>query len=279
MRTIEERILNVKGIDYIVREDGKIFSTHNRGRAKYHQEIKQRMNSDGYMCITVGKTGNRTVASVHRLVAKAFIPNPLNLPEVNHKDYNRTNNSVDNLEWCSHKENIDYTLAAGRHASQTLDYSGKKNPNYGNTTLSQKYKADPAYSKEKQSRPGGQNGRAIPVCLLDKDKNVIATFPYMQLCAEYVLKQLHSSSSPAGLAGRIPYYIETGNIYKHTYYFSKDNTVLSLNNEKSSTTIESIAYEKYLSKEASRVPCEWNPRRGSAEHLYLGDRATDEDIV
>lgn len=47
MRTIEERILNVKGIDYIVREDGKIFSTHNRGRAKYHQEIKQRMNSDG----------------------------------------------------------------------------------------------------------------------------------------------------------------------------------------------------------------------------------------
>jgi len=135
----------------------------------------------------------------------------------------------------------DPTLAAGRHASQTLDYSGKKNPNYGNTTLSQKYKADPAYSKEKQSRPGGQNGRAIPVCLLDKDKNVIATFPYMQLCAEYVLKQLHSSSSPAGLAGRIPYYIETGNIYKHTYYFSKDNTVLSLNNEKSSTTIESIA--------------------------------------
>lgn len=128
MRTIEERILNVKGIDYIIREDGKIFSTHNRGRAKYHQEIKQRINSDGYMCITVGKTGNRTVASVHRLVAKAFIPNPLNLPEVNHKDYNRTNNSVDNLEWCSHKENIDYTLAAGRHASQTLDYSGKKIP-------------------------------------------------------------------------------------------------------------------------------------------------------
>ena len=110
MRTIEERILNVKGIDYIVREDGKIFSTHNRGRAKYHQEIKQRMNSDGYMCITVGKTGNRTVASVHRLVAKAFIPNPLNLPEVNHKDYNRANNSVDNLEWCSHKENIDYAM-------------------------------------------------------------------------------------------------------------------------------------------------------------------------
>lgn len=56
--------------------------------------------------------------------------------------YDRTNNSADNLEWCSHKENIDYTLAAGRHISQTADYSGKKNPNYGNTTLSQKYKAD-----------------------------------------------------------------------------------------------------------------------------------------
>ena len=213
--------------------------TDSLGRTKHYTEkiFHPHKANNGYTRVSFGTERDLT----HRVVAKAFLPNPRNLPEVNHKDYNRTNNSVDNLEWCSHKENIDYTLAAGRHASQTLDYSGKKNPNYGNTTLSQKYKTDPAYSKEKQSRPGGQNGRAIPVCLLDKDKNVIATFPYMQLCAEYVLKQLHSSSSPAGLAGRIPYYIETGNIYKHTYYFSKDNTVLSLNNEKSSTTIESIA--------------------------------------
>lgn len=47
--------------------------------------------------------------SVHRLVAEAFIPNPDNLPEVNHKDENGLNNSVDNLEWCSHQYNIEYS--------------------------------------------------------------------------------------------------------------------------------------------------------------------------
>ena len=108
MRTIEERILNVKDIDYIDREDGKIYSTHNRGRAKYHQEIKQRMNSDGYMCITVGKTGNRTVASVHRLVAKTFIPNPDNKPYVNHINGIKNDNRVVNLEWCTASENVQH---------------------------------------------------------------------------------------------------------------------------------------------------------------------------
>ena len=151
MRTIEERILNVKGIDYIVREDGKIFSTHNRGRAKYHQEIKQRMNSDGYMCITVGKTGNRTVASVHRLVAKAFIPNPLNLPEVNHKDGHRKdfnfagtkeNNYEDgNLEWVDRKENM-------LHASRTGLINKDSKKRKISTALNQKKSVEKALRPE-----------------------------------------------------------------------------------------------------------------------------------
>ena len=172
MRTIEERILNVKGIDYIVREDGKIFSTHNRGRAKYHQEIKQRMNSDGYMCITVGKTGNRTVASVHRLVAKAFIPNPLNLPEVNHKDGHRKdfnfagtkeNNYEDgNLEWVDRKENM-------LHASRTGLINKDSKKRKISTALNQKK------SVEKALRP---------VALLDDENNILSIFRSIKIAGE-----------------------------------------------------------------------------------------------
>lgn len=100
-----EKIVNVKGSEYIVSDDGKIFSTKNIGRGKYHKEITQRENEDGYMIITVGLKSNRTTARVHRIIAEAFIDNPLNLPEVDHIDRDRKNNSVDNLRWISSFEN------------------------------------------------------------------------------------------------------------------------------------------------------------------------------
>lgn len=55
---------------------------------------------------------------VHRLVAEAFIPNPDNLPEVNHKDEDKTNNRVDNLEWCTAKYNMNYGTAKNRRAEK-----------------------------------------------------------------------------------------------------------------------------------------------------------------
>ena len=237
---MSEKIINVKGIDYIVSDDGKIYSTNNRGRAKYHQEIKQRKNQDGYMVVTVGKKNNRTSIGVHRMVALAFLPNPDNLPEVNHKDFNRENNRVDNLEWCTHIENIQYTINAGRHNSTTQDYSGCNNPNYGNHILSKKYADNPDYAKQCQSRPGTQNGRATKIYLYNSNYEFLMEFPYIQLCAVYVAEKLNLKPSIVpSLAARITRYANDNHLYKNTFYFSKDNTVPSLNKE-GATTIENI---------------------------------------
>ena len=64
--------------------------------------------NQGYIQVHLYKNGIRTGLKVHRLVAEAFIPNADNLPQVNHKDEDKTNNSVDNLEWCDHKYNVNY---------------------------------------------------------------------------------------------------------------------------------------------------------------------------
>lgn len=61
-----------------------------------------------YMTLYLCKDGVRKRVRVHRLVAMAFLPNPDNLPEVNHKDANRQNNRLDNLEWCDRKYNSNY---------------------------------------------------------------------------------------------------------------------------------------------------------------------------
>lgn len=65
-------------------------------------------NSKGYYSVVIGSKADRKTYKVHRLVAEAFIPNPSNLPQVNHKDEDKSNNRVDNLEWCTNKYNCNY---------------------------------------------------------------------------------------------------------------------------------------------------------------------------
>ena len=70
--------------------------------------MKLKNHRSGYLCITLCKDGKRKMYQIHRLVALAFIPNPDKLPCINHKDENKTNNCVDNLEWCDRKYNNTY---------------------------------------------------------------------------------------------------------------------------------------------------------------------------
>lgn len=76
--------------------------------------LKPRNYPNGYVYFTLYKDGDYITQynrMGHRLVAETFIPNPNNYPEVNHKDEIKENNNVENLEWISHQDNIDYSLA------------------------------------------------------------------------------------------------------------------------------------------------------------------------
>lgn len=87
---------------YLISSKGKIKSLYT------NKLIKSFVMKKGYEEVSLWINNKRKTYRVHRLVAETFIPNPDKLPQINHKDENKQNNSVDNLEWCTLKYNHDY---------------------------------------------------------------------------------------------------------------------------------------------------------------------------
>jgi len=106
-------IFNIPDVDgYYISKDGRIF-----------KEIHGREVSGGYISAHL-RSGKDY--KVHRLVAKTFIPNPDNLPQVNHKDGNKKNNHVDNLEWISRSGNIRHAYDNGLINKNNISIGVKK---------------------------------------------------------------------------------------------------------------------------------------------------------
>lgn len=106
-------IPDYKGI-YQISNFGRIKrleSYDSRGFLRKERIRRQTANKDGYMVVGLYKQGKEKKFLVHQLVAQAFIPNPNNYAEINHKDENKKNNIFSNLEWCSRKYNVNYGLA------------------------------------------------------------------------------------------------------------------------------------------------------------------------
>jgi hypothetical protein len=93
---------------YYVSSWGRVKSfKHGKERILKHWIVK------GYVFVQLSKNNKQKSVSIHRLVANAFIMNPLKKTSVNHKDGNKTNNCIDNLEWMTHKENIQHAWDTG----------------------------------------------------------------------------------------------------------------------------------------------------------------------
>lgn len=97
---------DIKGFEnlYAVTEEGMIWSY----RQKKFMKIANGNNGYKQIYLT-DKNGKKSNWYIHRLVAMTYLDNPDNLPEVNHKDENKANNAVSNLEWCTRKYNLDYS--------------------------------------------------------------------------------------------------------------------------------------------------------------------------
>lgn len=107
--------INYKGIDFLVSDKGEVircaFEKKSKTGTTFIQKekaIKFNPSKYGYLQTTLYKDGKAINFTLHKLVALAFVPNPDNLPQINHKDENKLNNNADNLEWCDATYNINY---------------------------------------------------------------------------------------------------------------------------------------------------------------------------
>lgn len=109
----------IKGFPmYLITEDGNVYSLF---RKRY---LSPANNGIGYLFVRLRKEGRFYTKYLHRLVAENFIPNPNNLPQVNHIDCNKSNCNISNLEWVTEKENMKHAVINGRLKNRY----GRKNP-------------------------------------------------------------------------------------------------------------------------------------------------------
>lgn len=118
----QSKLAQIKGYEglYLIDASGNVFSeitTNSRRRGIIHPFL----NNSGYLRVGLfDKNGVRKIHYIHRLVAQAFLGNPKGERYVNHKDGNKQNNNVSNLEWCTQKANIAHSIAMGKQRNRKV---------------------------------------------------------------------------------------------------------------------------------------------------------------
>lgn len=108
---------DLKGYEdsYQISDSGRIFTKRRLvgNQIYYGKELVPQLTHDGYLKVTLSRGGDSKKFYLHRLVAIQFIDNPMGLPQVNHKDGNKLNNNLNNLEWCTKSENQNHAIHTG----------------------------------------------------------------------------------------------------------------------------------------------------------------------
>lgn len=167
MRNTMEEWRDIKGYEglYQVSNYGRVKSLNynHTGEERILKPARFAMKSgNSYYKVKLCKDGKTNNKRVHVLVAEAFIPNPDNLPEVNHKDENGLNNRVDNLEWCTRKYNINYGTAIERMKEKMIN--GKTSKPVYQYSIDGKLIKEWSSTMEIQRQTGYANGNIGKCC-------------------------------------------------------------------------------------------------------------------
>lgn len=147
---------------YQVSNWGRVKSLGNGGTHKTSRILKSEKNTRGYLQVQLSKNGKRKWFFIHRLVAEVFLENPENLPQVNHIDEDKTNNRVENLEWCEHKYNMNYGTRNERISKTKIN--GKKSKKVLQFTLDGEFIREWPSTKEIERQLGFDNSAVCRCC-------------------------------------------------------------------------------------------------------------------
>lgn len=186
MEEIWKDVVGYEGI-YQVSNLGRIKTLNYYGKTNREEIMKFSKRKDGYLGVHLSKNGKALTKTVHRIVATAFIPNPDNLEMVNHKDENRANNCVDNLEWCSRSYNQTYSIDKHpkrkkvfgdnfiKNGENTSPFTKKGIPHKYNVPVVQKNENGEIIKQYNNAAEAGyingyNSGNIIIACTKNKDK-------------------------------------------------------------------------------------------------------------
>lgn len=118
-------VVNFEGF-YEISDQARVRSLHDGRKFKAGHVMSPKLGKWGYFYVNLYRNGKFSkTLKIHRMVATAFVPNPNNKPEVNHKDGNKQNNLPTNLEWVTESENVIHAFATGLHSGDKM--RGEKN--------------------------------------------------------------------------------------------------------------------------------------------------------